>query len=134
MNWIRVAWTVFAGGLVASLTDWLFMGDWLYKRYNENPEIWRHPRGQGEMRAIAWAAPLPFVTCAVFTLLCARLNLHSYSATVKLTLAIWLVGPLPLLIANALFIRLRSAITASYCLGWLVKPVVAAVAVTLFLR
>jgi hypothetical protein len=41
---------------------------------------------------------------------------------------------LPLLITNGLFIKLRSAITASYSLGWLVKLVVAAVAVTLILR
>jgi hypothetical protein len=121
-------------GFVASLTDWLFMGDWLYKRYNQYPEIWRFPHGQGEMKAIAWYTPLPFVTCAVFTLLCARLNLHSYSPTLKLALAIWLVGPLPLLIANALFIKLHSAITAAYSLGWLVKLVVAALAVTLILR
>src|SRR6266699_5806191 len=105
MNWVNLTLTVFVGGLVASLTDWLFMGDWLYKRYNQYPEIWRYPHGQGEMKAIAWYTPLLFVTCAVFTLLCARLNLHSYSATLKLAVAIWLVGPLPLLIANALFIR-----------------------------
>jgi hypothetical protein len=129
-----VALTVFAGGFVASLTDWLFMGDWLYKRYDQYPEIWRHPDGQGEMKAIARSVPLPLVTCVVFTLLCARLNLHSYSATVKLALAIWLVGPLPLLITNALFIKPHPAITASYSLGWLVKLVAAAVAVTLILR
>ena len=87
------------------------------------------------MKAIAWSAPLPFVTCAVLTLLCARLRLHSsYGATLKLALAIWLVGPSPLLITNALFIKLHSAITAAYSLGWLVKLVVAAVAVTLIPR
>jgi hypothetical protein len=134
MNWTRVALAVLAGGFVASLTHWLFMGDWLYKRYDQYPEIWQYPHGQGEMKAIAWSALLPFLTCAVFTLLCARLNLHSYSATLKLGLAIWLVGPLPQLIANALFIKLHFAITATYSLGWLVKLVVAAVAVTLILR
>ena len=134
MNWIRVALTLLVGGFVASLTDWIFMGDWLYSRYNQYPEIWRHSHGQGEMKAIAWSVPLPFITCAVFTLLCARLNLHSYSATLKLAAAIWLVGPLPLLITNALFIKLHPAITVSYCLGWLVKLVVAALAVVLFLR
>jgi hypothetical protein len=128
MNSIRVALTVFAGGSVASLTDWL------YKRYNQSPEIWRHPHGQGEMKAIAWSAPLPFDTCAVSTLLCARLNLLSYSATVKLALAIWLVGALPLLIVNGLFIKLHSAMNASHSLGWRVKLVVAAVAVTLIRR
>ncbi len=30
MNWMRAALTVLAGGFVASLTDWLFMGDWPY--------------------------------------------------------------------------------------------------------
>jgi hypothetical protein len=134
MDWIRVVLTVLSGGFVASLTDWLFMGDWLYKGYDQSPEIWRHPHGQGEIKAIAWAAPLPFVTCAVFTLLCAQLNLHSCSATLKLALAIWLVGPLPLLFANALFIKLHPAITAAHSLGWLVKLVVAALAVSLILR
>jgi len=134
MNWVNLTLTVFVAGLAASLTDWLFMGDWLYKRYNQYPEIWRYPHGQGEMKAIAWYTPLPFVTCAAFTILCACLNLHSYSATLKLAVAIWLVGPLPLLIGNALFIKLHSAIAAAYSLGWLVKLVVAAVAVTLILR
>ena len=119
MNWIRTALTVLAGGFVTSLTDWLFMSDWLYKRYNQYPEIWRFPHGQGEMQAIVWSAPLPFVTCAVFTLLCARLDLHSYSATVELALAIWLLGPLPLLIVHAMFIKLHPAIAAAYSLGWL---------------
>ncbi len=68
VNWVRFALTVLTGGIVSSLTDWLFMGDWLYKRYNQYPEIWRYAHGQGEMKAIAWSAPLPFVTCAVFTL------------------------------------------------------------------
>jgi hypothetical protein len=130
MNWMRLALTVFAGGFVASLTDWLFMGDWLYKRYDKNPEIWRHLHGQGEMKAIAWSAPLPFITCAAFTLLCASLDLHSFTATGKLALAIWFVGPLPLLITNGLFIKLHSAITASFSLGWLVKLMAAAAAVT----
>jgi len=134
MHWIRVALTVFVAGFVTSLTDWLFMGDWIYKRYNQYPEIWRFPQGQGEMKAIAWSAPLPFVTCAVFTLLCVGLNLHSYGATVELALAIWLVGPLPLLIVHGLFIKLHPAITVAYSLGWLVKLVVAAVAVSLILR
>lgn len=134
MNWIRVALTVLVGGFVTSLTDWLFMGDLLYRRYNAYPEIWRFPHGQGEMQAIIWSAPLPFVTCAVFTFLCARLNLHSYSATVELALAIWLIGPLPLLIVHGMFIKLHPAIIAAYTLGWLVKLVVAAVVVTLIMR
>jgi hypothetical protein len=134
MNWLRACLTVFVGGFVTSLSDWLFMGDWLYRRYDQHPEIWRFPHGQGEMQAIVWSAPLPFVTCAVFALLCIRLNLHSYRATVGLALAIWLIAPLPLLIVNGMFLKLHPAIITAYSLGWLVKLVVAAVVVTLILR
>ena len=134
MSWARFAPTVLTAGILSSLTDWLFMGDFLYRRYNQYPEIWRFPHGQGEMQAIVWSAPLPFVTCAVFTLLCARLNLHSFSTTVELAVAIWLIGPLPLLIVHGMFIKLHPAIIAAYSLGWLVKLVVAAVVVALVLR
>jgi len=50
-----------------------------------------------------------------------------------LALAIWLVGPVPLLITNALFIKLHPAISTSFCVGWLVKLMVAAIAVSLIL-
>jgi len=39
INSIRVALTVFAGGVVASLTDRLYMGDWLYNRHDLYREI-----------------------------------------------------------------------------------------------
>ena len=134
MNWSRVALAVFSGGLVTLHTDWLFMGDWLYRRYARHPEIWRHLHGRGEWKPIAWSAPLPFVTCAAFTLLCAHLHLHAWSDTLKLALTVWLAAPLPLLITNALFLKLHPAITVSFSLGWLVKLLVAGAAVTLIVR
>jgi len=134
MNWIHIALAIFLGGLVTLLTDWFFMGDWLYKRYDQHPEIWRHFHGQGETKAIAWSAPLPFITCATFTFLCLYLCLHSYSATLGLALTVWLAAPVPLLIANGLFIKLHPAITVSFAIGWLVKLVVAATAVSLILH
>jgi hypothetical protein len=134
MNWTRFGLTVLAAGVVSSLTDWFFMGDLLYRRYNKHPEIWRYPRGQGETKAIAWSSPLPFLTCAVFAFLCLELGLHSYSATLKLALGAWLIGPLPLIISTALFLKLQPAIAMAYSLGWLVKLVVAAATVVWILR
>jgi lysylphosphatidylglycerol synthetase-like protein (DUF2156 family) len=128
-GWMRLTLAVLAGGIGSSLTDWLFMGDWIYKRYDRHPEIWRHSGGDGETQAILWASLLPFLTCAVFAFLCLRLDLHSYAATLKLALAIWLIGPLPLMIANALFVKLSPGIVISHSLGWLVKLCVAAMAV-----
>lgn len=62
MNWTRIVTIAIATGVLSSLTDWFFAGDWLHRRYTY-PEIWR----QGaESRAIALSSPLPFLTCAVF--------------------------------------------------------------------
>jgi hypothetical protein len=134
MPWGRIASAVLASGIVSSLTDWLFMGDWLYKRCDRNPEIWRYKGGQGENKAILWSSLLPFLTCGVFVFLCSGLHLYSYSGTLKLALAVWLIGPLPLTIVNALWIKLAPAIAFSYAIGWLVKLGVAALAVVLILR
>jgi hypothetical protein len=133
MPWVRIALATLAGGIGSSMTDWLFMGDWIYKRYDRHPEIWRFPVGKGETKAIVWASLLPFLTCCVFALVCARLHLYTYGATLKLALAIWLIGPLPLTIANGLFVKLTPAIAAFHALGWLVKLALAGVAVALIL-
>jgi hypothetical protein len=131
MPWVRIALAVLASGFLSSLTDWLFAGDWLYKRYDRHPEIWRYQGGQGESTAILWSSLFPFLTCCVFVLLCSGLHLHTYRATFKLAVAIWLIGPLPLTIVNSLWIKLVPAIATSYALGWLVKLALAALAVTL---
>jgi len=133
MPWGRMVLAVLASGIVSSLTDWLFAGDWLYKRFDRNPEIWRYPGGQGESKAILWSSLLPFVTCSVFVLVCEGLHLHSYRGTLKLAVAIWLIGPLPLTIVNALWLKLAPAIATSYALGWLVKLALAAVFLVLIL-
>jgi len=133
MNWARFALTALGSGIVSSLTDWFFMGDWLYKRYDKHSEIWRYSRGEGESKAIAWASPFPFLTCAFFALICHRLQLHQYSSALKLALAVWLMCPLPLIVTNALFIKVEPAIAAAHSLGWLVKLILAAAATVLVL-
>jgi len=80
MNWVRLIAIVVGTGAVTSLTDWLFAGDWIHRRYTY-PEIWR----QGaEGRAIALTSPLPFLTCGVFAYVAARLGLRSVAGAVKL--------------------------------------------------
>ena len=133
MPWARIVLAVLASGIAASMADWLFMGDWLYKRYDRHPEIWRYRGGQGEAKAILWSSVLPFLTCGVFVLLCGGLHLYSCRETLKLALAVWLIGPLPLLITTALWMKLAPAITVSYAAGWLVKLALAALAVMLLL-
>jgi hypothetical protein len=126
MNWARLAVIVVGTGVVSSLTDWFFAGDWIHRRYTY-PEIWR----QGaEGRAIALTSPLPFLTCGVFAYAAA----HSALGTVKLAVAVWLIGPLPLILTNAAFMKLHRVFVVSYSLGWLIKLTIVAVAVGWFLR
>ena len=40
MNWSRLVLITFGTGIVVSLTDWFFAGDWLHRRYTY-PEVWR---------------------------------------------------------------------------------------------
>ena len=134
MSWMRFALAVLASGVVTSLTDWLFMGDLLYKRFNKYPEIWRYQGSEGETKAIAWSAPLPFLTCAVFALACVQLHLHSFGATLKLAFEVWGIAPLPWMITTSLWMKLQPLIAAAYALGWLGKLLLAATAVALIMR
>jgi hypothetical protein len=130
MNWARLVAIIVGAGVVSSLTDWFFAGDWIHRRYTY-PEIWR--QGQ-EGRAIALTSPLPFVTCGVFAFVAARLGLHSVSSAVKLAIAVWVIGPLPLILTNAAFMKLHRVFVVSYAVGWLTKLMIVAVAVGWFLR
>ena len=130
MHWTRLALITLGSGIVTSMTDWVFAGDWLHRRYTY-PEVWR----QGaEMRAIALTSPLPFLTCGVFAGVCARLGLHTVAGPMKLAVAVWLIGPLAMLLTNAAFMKLHRVFVASYSVGWLVKLVMVALAVGFFLH
>jgi hypothetical protein len=129
MNWVRLVAVIVGTGLLASFTDWFFAGDWIHRRYTY-PEIWRQ---RVETRAIALTSPLPFLTCGVFVYVVGWLGLHSISSAVKLALAVWLIGPLPLILTNAAFMKLHRVFVVSYVIGWLVKLLIAATAVGWFL-
>lgn len=129
MNWMRIALVTLGAGVVTSLTDWFFAGDWIHRRYTY-PEIWR----QGaESKAIALTSPLPFLTCGVFAILSATLGLTALGAS-SVAVAIWVIGPLPLILTNAAFMKLHRVFVVSYSIGWLVKLELAALAAGWFLH
>jgi hypothetical protein len=133
-SYVRFVLASLAGGIACSLTDWLFMGsDWLYRRFDRHPEIWR-PSGRFETRAIILSSPLPFITCTAFVLLSSRLHLHSFHSTMAAAVTIWGMAPLPLTIANALFMKISRGVMISHLLGWLAKLLIAALSVSLIAR
>jgi hypothetical protein len=56
--------------------------------------------------------PLPFLTCGVFAAVIAWLDLHSISNAVKLAAAVLVIGPLPLILTNAAFMKLHRVFVA----------------------
>jgi hypothetical protein len=130
MHWTHLIVAVIGAGAVTSMTDWLFAGDWIHRRWTY-PEIWR--KGP-ESSAIAASSALPFVTCGAFVYLAAWLGVTSLGGALRLALLVWIVGPLPLILTNAAFIKLHRMFVVSYSAGWLVKLWVAAIAANLALR
>lgn len=117
MNWMRLAAVAVGAGVLTTFTDWIFAGDWIQKHY-KYPEIWRK---DSTLLALLLATPLPFVTCAAFELLAIKLQLVGIKNCVKLAIAIWVIGPLPLILTNAVFIKMQRVFAASYAAAWLVK-------------
>jgi hypothetical protein len=130
MDWTRFVYVVAGGSIVTSFTDWFFAGDWIHKRFTY-PEIWREG---SEGKGIALTALLPFLTCAAFAYTAYRLDLESVHNAVKLAAAVWMIGPLPLILTSAAFIKLHRVFVASYAFSWLVKLLIIAFLVGRFLR
>src|ERR1700752_1737248 len=125
MNGTRLALITIGTGIATSLTDWFFAGDWIHRRFTY-PEIWR----QGaEAKAIALTSPLPFLTCGVFAYVAARLGIHSVPAALEFAGAVWMIGPLPLILTNAAFMKLHRVFVVCYATGWLIKLSIVGVAV-----
>jgi intracellular septation protein A len=122
---------ILAGAVLGSLADWLFAGVLFHSRYMVHPEVWR----TGNQRArIVGAQALCLVTSAAFVLLAWRLHQTDHRGALKLAAMIWLIGPLPLLVANAMFIKIDPLVTASHAAGWLVKLLLIAAATALLLH
>lgn len=128
---LNLLWAILAGAILGSLADWVFAGMLFHNRYNVHPEVWRP--GTNEAGRIALAQLLALVTAAGFTLLASCLGQVSFRGALTLAAAIWVIAPLPLLVANTLFIKIDPLVTASHSAGWLAKLLLCGVAVAIFL-
>jgi hypothetical protein len=128
MDWKHFLAAVFIAGFVSSLTDWVFGGILFHDKYNAHPEIWRLSPGKSEAPAVAWSIVLDFLTSAAFVTACIVFAVRGYRASLELAGLCWLMVPLPLLVTNALFVKMHPLIVFAHSLGWLAKLGVSAVA------
>lgn len=118
---------VLTAGVISSFTDWIFGGILFHDKYLAYPEVWRQTGGHSETPAVAWSVVLGFLTAAAFMGVCVVFAVHGYRASLVLAGLCWLMVPAPLLITNALFIKLHPLTVFAHALGWLAKLAVAAV-------
>jgi len=131
---IRFLLAVLVSGFIFSLTDWFFAGILFHGKYAAHPQIWRLAPGKSEARSIVGSVALGFFTAAAFMGACAVFAAHGYLRTIELAGLCWLMVPLPLLVTNALWIKMHPLVVVSHSLGWLAKLCVAALAAGWFLR
>lgn len=129
MNWVHLAAVAAAAGVLTTYTDWVLAGDWIQKRFG-NSEMWRE-RG---ILSVLLSTVLPFVTCAGFALLAWKLQFMGLRNCLKLGLAIWVIGPLPIIISQGVFLKLNRMVIALLAASWLVKLTIIAVAVGKYVR
>lgn len=129
---MRILLAMFVSGCVFSLTDWIFYGILFHDKYSAHPEIWRLAPGKNEASSVAWSVAVGFLTSAAFTATCVVFSIHGYRALFEFAGLCWLMIPVPLLITNAVFVKLHPLVAFSHSLGWLAKLCVAAF-VALFL-
>jgi hypothetical protein len=122
---LHLLWATLLGGVLGSLADWLFAGVLFHNRYQRFPEICRP--GNEKMRIVG-AQVLAFVTAAAFVGLAWKLHQTDMRGALKLAAMVWLIGPLPLLVGNALFIKIDHLVTAGHAAGWLAKLLLIAAA------
>ena len=128
---LNLVWATLAGAVLGSLADWLFMGVIFHGRYQVHPEVWRP--GVGERGRIVVAQALALLSSAAFVALAFKLHQTDARGALKLAAMIWLIAPLPLLAANAMFIKIDHLVTASHAAGWLAKLLLFAAATAWFL-
>ncbi len=131
MTWTRAGLAILAAAIATSLADWLFFGVLFHEKYKAFPEVWRRPEGgQGEGRAVAVAAAVSLLTPVSFVALSVWSGQTQGAHAFVLAAGVWLMVALPLLLMNHLFIKTHVLVTVAHSLGWLVKLLLCAAAVT----
>lgn len=115
---------IVVGFVAGSLCDWLFMGVLFHERYKTYPEVWRD--AENERTKILIAQIYTAMTVVGLVWLATFIGPFSLGTALAVAALIWLIGPLPLLLGNHLFIKLDPYVTVTHAIGWLVKLMIIA--------
>jgi hypothetical protein len=112
---------VIIASVVASFSDWLFMGVLFHDRYMAAPEIWRSPTGNNERRLIIYSQLIGVLSCGAFAYLCMQGNAPTIPGVLRLAVIAWLAGPVVVIAQMVVWTKLHPLVGTSHSLGWLVR-------------
>ena len=133
MDEIKFILVILSATIASSFTDWFFMGILFHEKYKSTPEIWRNPDGGSEIKAIILSVAINFSAFTFFVIIANALGVTRFEKLLLLAVFSWIVGALPVLITNALFIKLHPLVVVSNAFGWLVKFCLIVAAFEIFL-
>ncbi|MGZ6016949.1 MAG: hypothetical protein ACXWKM_14515 [Phenylobacterium sp.] len=133
MHWPMFLLAVFASTVVASFTDWLFMGVLFHDAYNRHPEVWRDGVREGKSRgAILWSVALGYLMTAAVVFLCVLAGVARMRAGLLVGALCW-VAPASVVVINNMFVKVDRRITIAHCAGYGARLLVAGAAAGLAL-
>jgi hypothetical protein len=125
MDWMHYLWVVVLSSLIASFTDWLFMGVLFHDKYLAHPEVWRDASG-GNTGKIVISQLIGVVSSAALTLVLAGRHPQRLAFDLGVALIVWLAGAAPITAQNLLWMKLHPLIATSQAAGWLVRFLITA--------
>jgi hypothetical protein len=132
MSVARLAAVVVLASLIASVTDWLFMGAIFHDRYLIYPEVWRGRLD--EVAKIAWSQLIAILSCLGFALLAGMLRLRTMGALLVAAFLVWLAVAVPMLVQDGIWMKLDSWVLGAHALGWLARFLITALLCAWLLR
>ncbi len=126
MSWIVLV-AVFAAGIVASFTDWYFMGVLFHDRYFRFPDTW-WPRQKSEPMPIVYSTALGFITAAAVIALCALAGVDDVASGLKVAFIAWLSGSFVQVATTQIWVRIDPWVSLAHGLGYLARFLIAGVA------
>ena len=125
---------ILVAGIAATFTDWLFMGVLFHDRYMKYPEVWREGIVGGKDRsAVIYSCALDFVAAAGIVGLCVLADIHTLWPAIGVALLAGIAGPVVIMITTGFFMKIDWYVVAAHSVGYVVRFLLAAIAVAIFL-
>ena len=132
MSISRLAAVILLASLIASITDWLFMGMLFHDRYLLYPEVWRGSLDEGAK--IMQSELIGILACLGFVAVATMLRLRTMGALLAAACLVWLATAVPMLVQDGIWMKIDPLVLCAHSVGWLCRFIITALLCAWLLR